>query len=248
MARYDFKSPRLFLGSPLDDALDVSLSPDQSHYLLNVLRLKEGETVLLFNGRDGEWLADVTAAAKKHCVLRCRQQTRPQPEQQDLWYAFAPIKSARMDYMIQKAVEMGASRLIPIFTRRTQVARLNLDRMRANAIEAAEQCGILSIPTVEPEVKLERFLEQWAENTGTLVFCDEDAPVTNPITALKAAPAHLTTCVLIGPEGGFDPSERKLLMAQEGIIAISLGHRILRADTAGVAALSIVQATKGDWQ
>jgi 16S rRNA (uracil1498-N3)-methyltransferase len=253
MSRYDFTTQRLFVDSPLIKGGEVEASSNQTHYLLNVLRMKLGDKLLLFNGVDGEWLSEVSIATRKVCVLQPLEQTRAQPKQVELVLAFAPIKSARLDYMVQKAVEMGVSKLIPVITRRTQVTRLNLDRMRANVIEAAEQCGILSIAKVEEDIKLERFLQEWQENEkrsenedSVLIFCDEDAQIANPITAIQQF-EQKSAYVLIGPEGGFDEAERCIIKAMPNSVGISLGPRILRADTAAIAALTAVQCAIGDW-
>jgi 16S rRNA (uracil1498-N3)-methyltransferase len=247
MSRYDFTTQRLFVDSPLLKGGEVEASSNQTHYLLNVLRMKLGDKLLLFNGVDGEWLSEVSIATRKICVLQPLEQTRAQPKQVELVLAFAPIKSARLDYMVQKAVEMGVSRLIPVITRRTQVSRLNLDRMRANVIEAAEQCGILSIAKVEEDIKLERFLHEWFQNSDPLlIFCDEDAQIANPITAIQQF-EQKSAYVLIGPEGGFDEAERCIIKAMPNSVGISLGPRILRADTAAIAALTAVQCAIGDW-
>jgi 16S rRNA (uracil1498-N3)-methyltransferase len=170
---------------------------------------------------------------------------REQTPGTDLHYLFAPLKHARLDYMVQKAVEMGVSRLVPVMTRRTQATRVNLDRMRANAVEAAEQCGILNLPTIEDTIKLEKLIGEWPAERR-LIFCDEDAPVADPVTALRQIP-HGPLAVIIGPEGGFDPVERELLMRVPLVTRLSLGPRILRGDTAAVAALALIQAVVGDW-
>jgi 16S rRNA (uracil1498-N3)-methyltransferase len=245
MPEYDFRAPRLFVDAALAPAATITLERDQSNYLGNVLRLSSGDTVLVFNGRDGEWQASI-AGRKRPDQLSIVGQTRAQDCLPDLTYAFAPLKHARLDYMVQKAVEMGASRLQPVLTRFTQVSRVNLERMRANVIEAAEQCGILSLAAVEEPMPLERFLAH-RQAEWLLVFCDEAAEVSDPVNALGAASPAQGLDVLIGPEGGFAEDERALLLRQERALRISLGPRILRADTAGVAALALVQAVLGDW-
>ena len=242
----DFRSPRLFVDAPLAAGSSVALDRNQSHYLGNVLRLSPGELILVFNGRDGEWQAHVSGR-KRLDALTIAAQTRPQDRLPDLAYVFAPLKHARLDYMVQKAVEMGAAALQPVLTRFTQVARVNGERMRANVIEAAEQCGILSIAEVAEPLPLERFLNDRASQR-LLVFCDEAAEVTNPLDALKRGLGRLDGIdVLIGPEGGFAEEERAILKRQPAILTLSLGPRVLRADTAGVAALALVQAAIGDW-
>jgi len=247
MPELDFRSPRLFVDAPLREGQAVALERDQSNYLGNVLRLTSGDTVLVFNGSDGEWRAKI-AGRKRPDSLAIQSRTRPQDRLPDLAYVFAPLKHARLDYMVQKAVEMGASSLQPVLTRFTQVSRVNSERMRANVIEAAEQCGILSLAEVADPVPLERFLEQRASER-LLVFCDEAAEVADPLQALRAGAAPTKGVdVLIGPEGGFAEEERTLLLRQPQTLRLALGPRILRADTAGVAALALVQTVLGDWQ
>jgi 16S rRNA (uracil1498-N3)-methyltransferase len=247
MPRYDFTSCRLFVDEPLALGRDFALSRDQANYLLNVLRLGEGDGFLAFNGRDGEWRARLAGGSRKAPRAECLSLERVQAPAGDLWYVFAPLKSARLDYMVQKAVEMGASRLVPVLTRRTQVARINLDRMVANAIEAAEQCGVLTVPEVAGESRLETLLASWPRDRR-LIFCDEDAEVRDPMAALGAVSLGEKVAVLIGPEGGFDQEERRSLASVQGAIRLSLGPRILRADTAAVAALALVQAAIGDFR
>jgi len=247
MPELDFRSPRLFVDAPLREGQAVALERDQSNYLGNVLRLTSGDTVLVFNGSDGEWRAKI-AGRKRPDSLAIQSRTRSQDRLPDLAYVFAPLKHARLDYMVQKAVEMGASSLQPVLTRFTQVSRVNSERMRANVIEAAEQCGILSLAEVADPVPLERFLEQRASER-LLVFCDEAAEVADPLQALRAGAAPTKGVdVLIGPEGGFAEEERTLLLRQPQTLRLALGPRILRADTAGVAALALVQTVLGDWQ
>ena len=247
MADYDFNAPRLFVDAPLQAGARVALDRGQANYLLNVLRLRAGEAVLVFNGRDGEWRAEVSVEGRKSADLVCAEQTRRQGSAPDLIYAFAPLKHARLDYMVQKAVEMGAGVLQPVLTRRTQSTRVNLERMRSNAIEAAEQCGILSVPQVRDEEDLVKFLNG-LEKDRLVVFCDEDAPVSNPFKALSSFGNNIPKlAVVVGPEGGFTDQERALVAAHDSCVRISLGPRILRADTAAVAALAVVQSALGDW-
>lgn len=250
MPRYHFDKPRLFLEAPLNIEARLDLARDQANYLRNVLRLGDGAEILVFNGADGEWLARLRVEGRKSAFLEPSEQLRPQTGPGNIDYLFAPIKHARLDYMVQKAVEMGAARLVPVLTRRTQVHRVNLDRMRANAIEAAEQCGILNIPEIVPPAPLEQRLQAWPADCS-LIFCDEDAPPADPVSALRAfaadKPPEQRLAVLIGPEGGFAPEERTTLLALPQAVVISLGPRILRADTAAVAAMTIVQAAVGDW-
>jgi 16S rRNA (uracil1498-N3)-methyltransferase len=246
LSRYDFAAQRLYVDAPLADGARVTLSREQANYLLNVLRLAAGDSVIIFNGREGEWRAVLADTGRKAASLDVVEALRGQEAGPDIHYLFAPLKHARLDYMVQKAVEMGAARLRPVLTRRTQAQRVNLERMRANVIEAAEQCGILTLAEIEEPLSLEKALAQWPQDR-LLVFCDEDAPMADPVAALRqrAAPGA-PIAVLIGPEGGFDPAERAMLMRMEQTLAISLGPRILRADTAAVAAMALVQAAVGD--
>jgi 16S rRNA (uracil1498-N3)-methyltransferase len=246
MPQLDFRQPRLFVDAALAAGETVALERSQSNYLGNVLRLSEGDTILVFNGRDGEWQAAI-GGRKRPDSLEIVTQTRRQDRLPDLAYIFAPLKHARLDYMVQKAVEMGASSLQPVLTRFTQVARVNGERMRANVIEAAEQCGILSLATVSEPMALDRYLSQ-RDGARLLVFCDEAADTSNPIEALHSGlTASDGIDVLIGPEGGFAEEERAVLLRQPQTLRLSLGPRILRADTAAVAALALVQAALGDW-
>jgi len=246
MPSHDFRAPRLFVDAPLAQDARIALDRDQSNYLGNVLRLSAGAEVLAFNGRDGEWQAAIEGR-KRPDGLVILQQTRPQDRLPDLAYVFAPLKHARLDYMVQKAIEMGAASLRPVLTRFTQASRVNTERMRANVVEAAEQCGILSVATVAEPMPLERYLSQRPADR-LLIFCDEAAELENPIQSLQSArePGQGID-VLIGPEGGFAEDERALLLRQPKILRLALGPRIMRADTAAVAALALVQAVLGDW-
>ncbi len=246
MPQADFRSPRLFVEATLAAGEVVPIERNQSNYLGNVLRLSVGAKVLTFNGRNGEWQA-VIGGRKRPDSLEIVIQTRPQDRLADLAYVFAPLKHARLDYMVQKAVEMGAARLQPVLTRFTQVSRVNTERMRANVIEAAEQCGILSIAEIAEPMALERWLAQ-RETGRRLIFCDEAAETANPTKALqKHASKSSGIDVLVGPEGGFAEDERTILLRQANILQLSLGPRILRADTAAVAAMALVQSVLGDW-
>ena len=260
MPHYDFRTPRIYLDQPLAAGQEVSLGRDQTNYLLNVLRRKRGDEVLLFNGRDGEWRAELTGTGKRSLTATAGEQLREQPRPRDLHFLFAPLKHARLDYLVQKAVEMGASRLQPVMTQHTQSARINLARMQANVIEAAQQCGILTLAEVMEPVPFKRIVGS-ANPDRLLVFCDEDAEVKDPVAALaearpqgsallpaEAARAGLALAVLIGPEGGFAEEERAALLKRPNTVRIALGPRILRADTAAVAALALVQAVLGDWR
>jgi 16S rRNA (uracil1498-N3)-methyltransferase len=246
MPQVDFRQPRLFVDAALAAGATVALERGQSNYLGNVLRLSAGSTILVFNGLDGEWQASILGR-KRLDSLSIVTQTRPQDRLPDLAYVFAPLKHARLDYMVQKAVEMGASMLQPVLTRFTQVSRVNSERMRANVIEAAEQCGILSVAAVTEPIALDHYLSR-RQTERLLVFCDEAADSANPLEALQSGvTAAKGVDVLIGPEGGFAEEERALLLRQPLTLRRSLGPRILRADTAGVAALALVQAALGDW-
>src|SRR4249920_3070822 len=252
MPRYDFRTPRLYLGVPLHDGATIALDPSQANYLGNVLRLKPGDSVLIFNGRDGEWQGGLAGAGKRRLALTIGARTRPQGGALDLHYWFAPLKHARLDYVAQKAVEMGASRLQPVITRHAQAARVNLERMRANAIEAAEQCGILTLPEIGAPLAFDRMIAA-RDPLRLLVFCDEDAEVKDPVAALAAARSQqskdpMPLAVLVGPEGGFAEDERAALLALPNTVRLALGPRILRADTAAVAALALVGAVLGDWR
>jgi len=230
----------------MDTGAEIALSTEQAHYLGNVLRLKPGDHILVFNGADGEWCARLVSVGKKKADIVIEQQTRPQEQGPDLHYLFAPIKRARLDYMAQKATEMGVSRLQPAITLRTVAERVNTGRLNANAIEAAEQCGILRVPEVGEPEKLSKLLDQWDESR-LLIFADEAAATASPIEALSAQTTR-PLAVLIGPEGGFDAEERDALMRQPYVLPISLGPRVMRADTASVACLALVNAVLGDWR
>ena len=247
LPRLDFNTPRLFLERDLSVGGVAPLDADQAHYLINVLRMSPGGRVLAFNGRDGEFAGTIEVAGKKACRLVLAEQTRPQPPANDFEYLFAPLKHARLDYIAQKAVEMGASALRPVRTRRTQSQRINLDRLAANAREAAEQCGVLALPRIDPETPLDDVLRNWPEKR-LLVFCDEDAPVGDAIATLRERGAAGGASLVIGPEGGFDAAERAALLRVPNVLRISLGPRILRADTAAVAAMALIQAAIGDWR
>lgn len=243
---YDHTAQRLFVETSISKNSPIPATREQANYLLNVLRLKKGGNILIFNGVDGEWLAHVEPSGRKACELLPVEQTRGQSKPGDLQYIFAPLKQARLDYMVQKAVEMGASLLQPVLTHRTQVRSVNSTRMRANAIEAGEQCGILHLPEIRSPEKLETLLSSW--NTDRhLIFCDECATFDDTFSKLGEIKEG-KLAVLIGPEGGFSPAERELLLSQHFVSAISLGPRILRADTAAVAALAVLQAAIGDWK
>jgi len=242
---------RLFVEEALAASREVTLSRDQSHYLVTVLRSGVGEPVLLFNGRDGEWRARLVAAEKKGARLYVEHQVRPQDTPADLWLLFAPVKRLRLDFIVQKAVELGVAGIGAVFTHRTNVARVKDERLGANAIEAAEQCGRLSVPEIMEPRKLSAWLEAWPADRR-LLYCDEwaadgkAAPMI--LDALKSEDRGRPWAVLIGPEGGFAPEERSRIAALPGALPVGLGPRIMRADTAAVAALSLWQAALGDWR
>ncbi|MEP7029475.1 MAG: 16S rRNA (uracil(1498)-N(3))-methyltransferase [Pseudolabrys sp.] len=260
MPQYDFRAPRVYVDAPLAAGKDVALNRDQANHLCNVLRLSRGDHVLLFNGKDGEWQAELTGTGKRSLSAKVGEISREQPQPLDLHFLFAPLKHARLDYLVQKAVEMGASRLQPVITKHTQVARINFERMQANVVEAAQQCGVLSLPEVKEPVQFKTVAGN-ADADRLLVFCDEDAEVKDPVAALaatrpqavallpaEAAGRAVPIAVLIGPEGGFSADEREALSKRPNVVRLALGPRILRADTAAVAALALVQAVLGDWR
>lgn len=242
-------SIRLFVEASLSPGARFALSREQSHYLTNVMRQKTGAPVLLFNGRDGEWQGKIEEIAKRETTLSVEQQTKQQQTEPDLWLAFAPIKKARLDFIAQKATELGVSHMVPVMTRRTIVDRVKTDRMIANAVEAAEQCERLTVPTVGDINKLDQLLNAWPKGRH-LMFCDED---------LSGKPAHVALSetadkdnpgawgILIGPEGGFDDTERQMIWSHPSCVPVSLGPRVLRADTAAMAAISLWQSALGNW-
>lgn len=243
--RANYTLPRLFLTSPLTVDEPLAATGEQYNYLANVLRMDEGMELLVFNGRDGEWKAKLSFPAKKKLLITPFELARPQPTRSDLVFIFAPLKAGRLDYLVQKAVEMGAGTIQPVLTQHTQVQRVGIDRLQANVIEAAEQCGILSVPKVSDPLKLESLLDTW-DRTRRIIYCDEDASGHNPVAKLGSI-REKKLAVLIGPEGGFSEGERSMLRALPFVTPIPLGPRILRADTAAVAAMAVVQAIIGDW-
>ncbi len=234
---------RLYVEHPLGQGQSVPLDKAQAHYLFGVMRKAEGARVLLFNGTDGEWLAQVTQASKRGGVLSCVDATKPLQMPPDLWLIFAPIKKARTDFIVEKATEMGARRIIPVQTEFTNSGRVQRDRLQAHAVEAAEQCGGTFVPEVAEMIKLDRLLDQWTPERS-LMFCDEALVGGNAGPGLaNAGPWG----ILIGPEGGFSDRERARLRGLEFTQAVPLGPRILRADTAAVAAMTVWQQALGDW-
>jgi 16S rRNA (uracil1498-N3)-methyltransferase len=246
MARTDFRTPRLYVAQDLATGAEIKLDPQQTNYLVNVLRLGAGSHVLLFNGRDGEFSTSLSTSSRKAALLAVGARTRAQETPPDVDYLFAPLKHARLDYMAQKAIEMGARSLRPVITRHTQVSRVNLERLQANAIEACEQCGVIWTPEIAPVEPLTEALKRWPPER-LLVFCDEEADQASPLDALGNARADSGVGLLIGPEGGFDDDERAAILSAPRVLRLSLGPRVLRADTAAVAALTLIQATLGDW-
>jgi 16S rRNA (uracil1498-N3)-methyltransferase len=279
---------RLYVEDALGSGLPIAPSDAQAHYLLHVMRAKPGDRVCLFNGRDGEWLASIAKVAKKSCTLVCAKQTRPQSGTPDVWLCFAPIKKTPADYVVQKATELGVSALVPVFTRRTIVTRVNSERMTANAIEAAEQSDRLTVPQIREPVSLEKLLASWPRERR-IVFCDEggdakpiaealasffpppqadggnsfehgelgengvdDAasplPRVDPLRARKGKENNFPVAILTGPEGGFDPAERARIRVHDFVTPVTLGPRILRADTAALASIAVLQALAGDWR
>ena len=236
---------RLYVTGDLGTGVAVTLDEGQSHYLLHVLRAQAGNRVLLFNGRDGEWQAEIGQAGKRGVTATCLKKTGPQSEVPDIWLAFAPVKKTPSDYLVQKATELGASVLLPVFTRRTIVSRINEERMAANAIEAAEQSARLSVPEIREGTSLEKLLSAWPKERR-MFFCDEggDAKPLAEAAREVIGPA----AILTGPEGGFDPAEREMLRALPFVTPVTLGPRILRADTAALAAIAIWQSVAGDFR
>ncbi|MEN3951008.1 16S rRNA (uracil(1498)-N(3))-methyltransferase [Iodidimonas sp. SYSU 1G8] len=243
---YDPSKIRLFIDQPLTPGADIALTGDQVHYLRAVMRQREGDRLHAFNGRDGEWTIALTALGKKSGAARAEASVRMQSSVPDLWLVFAPIKGARLDFIVQKATELGAAALVPALTDRTIVRNINEDRLRANAVEAAEQCECLGVPEVQAARPLRNILGDWPEGRG-LIFCDEggDRPALETLQGLRGQGD--SWAVLTGPEGGFTDAERDMIRRLPRAVPISLGPRIMRADTAAVAALSLFQATLGDW-
>ena len=250
MTRETKSVQRLFVDQPLATDKMLTLTGNPAHYLRNVLRVSVDDSVLVFNGRDGEWHAQITALDKRTVMLVTAHQTRPQTtsetRQADIWLLVAPVKRARLGYLAQKATEMGVTRLVPVITQRTQGGTVNLDRLRTNAQEAAEQCGILQVPDIMTPTRLDDVLQDW-DGARTLLFCDEKAEADMGVSEL-ATKLRPPLAVLIGPEGGFTSQECDRILALNQTVQMSLGPRILRTDTAVVAALALVQWMAGDWQ
>lgn len=232
---------RLFVTDALGADTKLTLSRDQSHYVSRVMRQAVGDQACVFNGRDGEWLAQIEDASKTACRLSVSEQTRPQSQEPDIWLAFSPIKKSRLDFLVEKAVELGVSRLLPVITERTDVSRVNVDRLSATAMEAAEQCERLSVPKVDGPLDLRRFLEQWPPDRQLFVM-DETGQGTPAAQAFSATAA----AILVGPEGGFSTVELDALRDLPFVTPVSLGPRVLRAETAALTALACWQALAGD--
>ncbi len=235
---------RLYVEQPLADGQSLTLSRDQAHYLFGVMRQRVGGQILVFNGRDGEYLAEIVEAGKRSGVLYCRQQTRVLQMPPDLWLLFAPIKKVRTDFIVEKAAELGVARIFPVQTRFTNSDRVRQDRLQAHVIEATEQCGGTFVPPVEDLQPLDKLLEKWPQDRQ-VVFCDES--LVGCKANLIATSDIQKWAILVGPEGGFSDEERKRLAHLPYVTTISLGPRILRADTAAVAALALWHSTLGDW-
>jgi len=248
MPRTHKSLPRVFVTAPLAGGVRVELDRDHANHLVNVLRLKAGDAAVLFNGRDGAWLATIVEADRKGALLEVSEQAAPQTAPSGLWFGFAPLKVGRLDYLVQKATEMGAGTIQPVITRFTQ-ARTRPDKLEAYALEAAQQCEVLTLPVLAPETSLAALLGGWRQTHGPrrLVLADEAAASASPVETI-AGLRGLPVGVLVGPEGGFADEERETLLAQDFVVPISLGPRILRADTAAVAALALIQAIIGDWR
>jgi 16S rRNA (uracil1498-N3)-methyltransferase len=239
-----FAKVRLFVDQPLGPGQPVALSEGQAHYIVSVMRLGTGAQVLLFNGRDGEWRARLEQAGRRQAILVAEEQTAPLRLPPDLWLVFAPLKKARTDFIVEKATELGAARILPVQTRFTNADRIRQDRLQAHAVEAAEQCGGTFVPTVEELQPLDRVLDGWPAGRRIL-WCDEH--LAGQAVSLPGDRARGPWAILIGPEGGFAEGEQARIRAMPGVTPISLGPRILRADTAAVAALTLWQSVLGDW-
>ena len=246
MAVHDFRSQRLYVDTALAANRIHVCNKEQSNYLRNVLRLNVNDEIRVFNGVDGEWLSRLATSGKRGCELIVVERTRAQAIGPDLSYLFAPLKRARLDYMVQKATEMGVASLQPVQTERTIAGRVNGERMRSNVIEAAEQCGILRLPVVHELSKLSAALADW-QSDRILFFADEGADVSMPLSVFDGLERGRPAAVIVGPEGGFSEPERHRIRMLPQTRVVSLGPRIMRADTAAVALLALVNATIGDW-
>lgn len=236
-------APRLFIDQPLADGMELRIEGGQAHYLLSVMRLKAGAAVKLFDDRTGEWLGEVTATGKRDLIVRIVAKLREREAVPDLWLCVAPIKRGRIDWVAEKASELGVARLVPVLTRRAVVDKLNSDRLRAHMIEAAEQCERTALPELADMVPFDALLRHWPAERP-LFFADEEGGAQMP-TAVRAHPGP--AAILIGPEGGFHPDERAMIRGLPAAVPVSLGPRILRAETAALAATAVWMAVAGDW-
>jgi 16S rRNA (uracil1498-N3)-methyltransferase len=243
--RANYKLQRLFMQGALIEGAACALNETQTHYVLTVLRKEDGAEILAFNGTDGEWLCKLQRDGKKRALLLPQSQTRLQPNPSPLRFLFAPLKVGRVDFIVEKATEMGAATIEPVITAFTQNRHVSVEKFQRWALEAAEQCGVLAVPEIAQPRTLEAALDGWNAKVP-LIFCDEDSPFDNPLSAL-ATLKRGPMAVLVGPEGGFSDAERIMLRGLPFVTAIPLGPRILRADTAAIAALAVVQASIGDW-
>ena len=244
--QYAYPRYRLFVESALAADVQLQVTDAQAHYLSHVLRMKEGDAVAVFNGQDGEWHATIATVRKKEVVLTVYQQRKPHYAPPDIWLLFAPIKHGRIDYLIEKATELGVTRLLPVITEHTMVSRVNTQRLRAHAVEAAEQCGRVDVPVVEEPLSLEKTLHGWP-STRQLFYGDEDGRGLPFQQVLAQENTHTSCAVLIGPEAGFSSKEHALLQVHASVTPVSMGPRVMRADTAALAALVCIQSARGDW-
>ncbi len=235
---------RLYLDQPLGPGQSLPLGRDQANYLFNVMRLSVGAAVTVFNGRDGAWRALVAQAGKRAGLLACEAQSAPQQNPPDLWLCFAPIKKARTDFIVEKAVEMGAARIVPMLTEFTNSERVRVDRLQAHAVEAAEQCGGTFVPEVAEPLKFQSLLDHWGA-ARQIMFCDETQAGRD--VGIRSTSPGAPWAIFIGPEGGFSDAERARLHGLGHACPVALGPRILRADTAAVAAMTLWQTQLGDW-
>lgn len=248
----DQNKVRLYVDQNLSRAQSIDLGRDQGHYVAHVMRRSVGDEISLFNGQDGEWRAAISALARNRVTVSCISQTREQKKGPDLWLLFAPLKKTRIDFVVEKATELGVSRLLPVLTERTAVTRINPDRLLARAIEAAEQCERLTVPHIEPATGLDKMISSWPEDRHLFLFDETGGgePVLSAFENLgRNGKTGIPPCgILIGPEGGFSPSELDGLKKQPFVKPVTAGPRILRAETAAIAALACWQASTGDWK
>ena len=236
---------RLYVEESLNQGVSIRVHDGKVNYIANVMRRKIADEVVLFNGKDGEWLSQIGHISKKEIGLNVIKKLKDQKPEPDVWLVFAPIKVGRIDYMIEKAVELGVASLHPVITERTIVTRVNIDRLQAHAVEAAEQCERLNVPKVNTEEKLHKLIEKWPSDRA-IIFCDETGR-GRPIVELLPEIKENKYAIFIGPEGGFTENEFKLLLKMKNVYPLHLGPRVMRADTAAISALACFQALKGDW-